>query len=114
MAARRRNPDMVANALMRRVSNVPRFDAEARILHRIDEMDTRLTTGIKGYHDGVDDNQDYISRRIDVLTTRIDEMDTRLNARIDMLGTHLTASLDDMKATFTVEYVCYKFCIYCY
>jgi hypothetical protein len=78
MAARRRNPDMVANALMRRVSNVPRFDAEARILHRIDEMDTRL------------------------------------NARIDMLGTHVTASLDDMKATFTVEYVCYKFCIYCY
>jgi hypothetical protein len=63
MAAQPPDPDAMANALntvvdhIRRAGNLPEFDAGARILQRMDEMETRLTA------------------RVDGLTTRVDEME---------------------------------------
>jgi hypothetical protein len=70
MAAQPPDPDAMAKALntvvdhIRRAGNLPEFDAGARILQRMDEMETRLTARVDG-----------LTARVDGLTTRVDEME---------------------------------------
>jgi hypothetical protein len=64
MAAQPPDPDAMANVLntvvdhIRRAGNLPEFDAGARILQRMDEMETRLTAHVDGLTAHVDEMED--------------------------------------------------------